>query len=156
MQLINEVHNNTNLTLADILYWKKSNATPMQTSPTHLSRLVEPIYIFVNKKYPNTFTTNKTVSKINEKTGQKFYSYYDNLIVAKNNDNTVGVQHSAKFSKDMVKNILDIYFPLNSLILDSFAGTGTTLWSCEENGRRAVGIEIDELYFGYIKSKISE
>jgi DNA modification methylase len=153
MQLITEVDKETDLTIADILYWKKSNATPMQTSSTHLSRLIEPIYIFVNKKYPNIFTTNKRISKVNEKTGQKFYAYYDNLLEAKNNDNTP-VNHSARFSKDMVKGILDIYFPENSHILDSFVGTGTTLFACNETNRKATGIEIDPLYYNYIKDNL--
>lgn len=84
--LVGEIHNKTDLTLDDIICWKKSNSIPFQTSPTKLSRITELIYVFVKKNELHTFITNKEVSKINEKTGQKFYKNYVNYIEAKNND----------------------------------------------------------------------
>lgn len=84
--LITEVHKQTDLTVADMISWKKSNSLPFQTSPTKLSRLVEQVYVIVKKNNLHTFRTNKAISKINEKTGQKFYKNYTNLIEAKNND----------------------------------------------------------------------
>ena len=80
LMLITEVHNQTGLTLADMISFKKKNSIPFQTSPNKLSRLVEQIYVMVNKNYLHTFKTNKEVSKVNEKTGQKFYKNYTNLI----------------------------------------------------------------------------
>ena len=84
--LVAKIHNETDLTIADIICWKKQNAIPFQTSPTKLSRITELIYVFVKKQHLHTFKTNKEVSKVNEKTGQKFYKNYVNYIEARNND----------------------------------------------------------------------
>ncbi len=53
--LMSKIHNETNLTVADIITWKKSNAMPFQTSPTKLSRICELIYVIVKKDSLITF-----------------------------------------------------------------------------------------------------
>lgn len=67
--LLSKIHNETDFTLADIISWKKPHAIPFQTSPTKLSRITELIYVLVKKEELHSFTANKTVSKINERTG---------------------------------------------------------------------------------------
>lgn len=141
--LISKIHNDTNLTIADIITWKKSNAIPFQTSPTKLSRICELVYIIVKKKHLHDFITNKEISKINEKTSQKFYKNYTNLIEAKNNDG-VKSKLKASFSEDFVEKLLNIYFPEGSLIYDPFMGVGTTARACKKNNRYYIGSEIDK------------
>lgn len=139
--LISKVHNETDLTIADIICWKKPHAMPFQTSPTKLSRVTELIYVFVKKEYLHTFKTNKEVSKINEKTGQKFYKNYVNYIEAKNNDG-YKCNLKASFSQDLVNQLIDIYFPKGSLIYDPFTGIGTTQLSSVKNKCNYIGSEI--------------
>ena len=67
------------------------------------------IYIFVKKSELPTFKTNKEVSKINEKTGQKFYKNYVNFIEAKNNDGYI-CQLKASYSQDLCNKLIEIYF----------------------------------------------
>jgi len=105
--LIAKIHNDTNLTIADIITWKKPHAIPFQTSPTKLSRITELIYIFVKKDFLHKFKTNKIVSKTNEKTGQKFYKNYVNYIEAKNNDGYKSILKAA-YSKDLVNKLINI------------------------------------------------
>lgn len=100
--LMTEIHKQTNLTIADMISWKKSNSLPFQTSPTKLSRIVEQIYVIVNKSYLHTFKTNKQVSSVNAKTNQKFYKNYTNLIEAKNNDG-IKCDLKASYSTDLVQ-----------------------------------------------------
>lgn len=146
LKLINLVHDQTNLTLVDIIAWKKSNSMPFQSSSTNLSRIVENIYIMVNKDYMKTFTTNKKISKINEKTGQKFYKKYDNFIEAPNNDKFKS-KLKASFSSELVMKLIHIYFPKESLIYDPFMGIGTTAKGCMMTGRNFIGSELDaEIY----------
>jgi site-specific DNA-methyltransferase (adenine-specific) len=153
--LINEVHKQTSLTLADIISWKKSHSIPFQTSPTKLSRIVEQIYVIVKKDHLHTFKTNKKVSKVNDRTGQKFYKSYNNLIEAKNNDG-IKCDLKASFSTDLVEKLIDIYFPSSSLIYDSFSGIGTTAIACRRNGLNYIGSEINEEFWKIGNSRLNE
>jgi DNA modification methylase len=153
MLLVSKIHNETNLTIADIICWKKNNALPFQTSPTKLSRITESIYIFVKKDYLHNFNTNKKISKINEKTGQKFYKNYVNFIEAKNNDN-YKCSLKASYSQDLCNQLINIYFPKNSLIYDPFSGIGTTQLSCITNKCNYIGSEIKKEYFDIANNRI--
>ena len=144
--LITEVHKQTNLTVADMISWKKSHSIPFQTSPTKLSRLVEQVYVIVKKDHLHNFRTNKEVSKINTKTGQKFYKGYNNLVEAKNNDG-VKCDLKASYSTDLVTKLIDIYFPKPSLIYDSFSGIATTACACKKAGLDYIGSEINEAFW---------
>ena len=141
--LITEVHKQTNLTVADMISWKKSHSIPFQTSPTKLSRLVEQVYVIVKKHYLHNFRTNKEVSKTNAKTGQKFYKGYNNLVEAKNNDG-VKCDLKASYSTELVTKLIDIYFPKPSLIYDPFSGICTTAVACKKNDLDYIGSEMNE------------
>lgn len=145
-RLIDRLEDETNLILADVLYWKKQKSQPFQTSSNKLSRLVEPIFIIVHKDFLHTFQANKEVSKINERTGQKFYKNYYNIIEAKNNDG-VKTKLKATFSTDLVEKIMNIYFPEGSIIYDPFMGIGTTAKACVLNNRKFVGSELVREFF---------
>jgi DNA modification methylase len=153
--LVAKIHNETDLTIADIICWKKPNAIPFQTSPTKLSRITELIYIFVKKQYLHTFKTNKEISKINESTGQKFYKNYVNYIEAKNNDG-YKCNLKASFSQDLVIKLLNIYFPKGSLIYDPFSGIGTTQLSCIKSGCNYSGSELIKNHYDIAISRINE
>jgi len=144
--LVSEVHNKTNLTLVDIISWKKNVSMPLQSSSNRLSRIVELIYIFVHKDEIETFKANKIISKINERTGQRFYKKYVNYIEAKNNDG-FKCKLKASYSQELCDKLIEIYFPPNSLIYDPFTGIGTTQLSCIRNGCNYLGSElIQETY----------
>lgn len=153
--LVGKVHNETDLTIADIISWKKPHSIPFQTSPTKLSRITELIYIFVKKKYLHDFTTNKEVSKINEKTGQRFYKNYVNYIEAENNDG-YKCDLKASYSQELVSKLIKIYFPLGSLIYDPFSGIGTTQLSCVDNGCSYIGSEMNKTYFDIANNRINK
>jgi DNA modification methylase len=144
--LITEVHKQTDLTVADMISWKKSHSIPFQTSPTKLSRIVEQVYVIVKKDRLHTFKTNKEVSKINEKTGQKFYKGYNNLIEAKNNDGII-CDLKASYSTELVSKLINIYFPKQSVIYDPFSGIGTTSVACKKLGLNYIGSEINEKFW---------
>lgn len=144
--LISKIHSETNLTLADIIIYRKSHSIPFQTSPTKLSRICELIYVIVKKDFLHNFKTNKEVSKINEKTGQKFYKNYTNLIEARNNDG-FKTNLKATFSSELVEKLINIYFPENSLIFDPFMGIGTTAKECINKKCNFIGSErVKEFY----------
>ena len=155
--LVTEIHKQTNLTIADIIIWKKSHSIPFQTSPTKLSRISELIYIFVKKDRLHDFKTNKEVSKINEKTGQKFYKNYTNLIEAKNNDGFKS-NLKASYSSELVEKLINIYFPECSLIYDPFIGIGTTAKGCKNMRCNYIGSELSTEFYEdskkYLKNNV--
>jgi DNA modification methylase len=157
--LMSNIHNETDLTVADIITWKKNVGIPFQTSPRFMSRICELIYIIVKKESLHSFKTNKEISKINEKTGQKFYKNYTNLIEAKNNDG-IKSKLKASYSMELVDKLINIYFPENSIVYDPFSGLGTTARSCIKNKLNYIGSEIDvELYqqsIAFIKSNLKK
>ena len=144
--LMTKIHNETDLTIADIITWKKSNAIPFQTSPTKLSRLCELVYVIVKKEHLHDFITNKEISKINEKTKQKFYKNYVNIIEAKNNDG-IKCKLKASYSEEFVEKLMNIYFPEESLIYDPFMGIATTARACKKNNRNYLGSELDKEHY---------
>jgi DNA modification methylase len=99
--------------------------------------------VIVKKERLHDFKTNKKVSKINEKTNQKFYKNYTNFIEAENNDK-IKSKLKAAYSEDLVYKLFNIYFPIDSLIYDPFSGLGTTARACKKSGRDFIGSEIDE------------
>lgn len=151
--LVSKIHNETDLTIADIICWKKRSALPFQTSPTKLSRITELIYIFVKKENLHTFNTNKQISRINKKTGQKFYKNYVNYIEAKNNDGYKSLL-KASYSQDLVNQLISIYFPKGSLIYDPFCGIGTTILSCIKKDCYYIGSEIIDDFYKVILERI--
>lgn len=151
--LVSKVHKETDLTISDIICWKKSNAIPFQTSPTKLSRITELIYVFVKKESLHSFKTNKDISKINEKTGQKFYKNYVNYIEAKNNDGYKS-QLKASYSQELVDKLIDMYFPKGSLIYDPFSGIGTTQLSCIKNNCEYLGSELIKEHYDIALERI--
>tara|TARA_R110000796_G_scaffold18348_2_gene55571 strand:+ start:176 stop:940 length:765 start_codon:yes stop_codon:yes gene_type:complete len=153
--LITKIHNETDFTIADIICWKKPHAIPFQTSPTKLSRVTELIYVFVKKANLHSFKTNKEVSKVNQKTGQKFYKNYVNYIEAKNNDG-YKCQLKASYSQDLCNQLINIYFPKGSLIYDPFTGIGTTQLSCIENDCNYIGSELTKEHFNIASERLEK
>jgi site-specific DNA-methyltransferase (adenine-specific) len=153
--LLNKIHEETDLTLADIITWKKKHSIPFQTSSTKLSRICEQIYIIVKKKHLKDFITNKKISMINNKTKQKFYKNYTNYIEANNNDK-IKCNHKATFSQDMVNKLIEIYFPCKSVIYDPFCGIGTTCLSCIQNDCYYIGSELETEFYELSLKRINE
>ncbi|OLS32412.1 MAG: hypothetical protein HeimAB125_09320, partial [Candidatus Heimdallarchaeota archaeon AB_125] len=59
-----------------------------------------------------------------------------------------------RFSETLVEYFLKEYTKKGDLILDIFAGLGTTLFVAEEMGRVPYGIEYDELRCNYIRENL--
>ena len=156
-KLITEMNTKTDLTVADVIIWKKPHSIPFQTSPTKLSRICEMIFVIVKKEHLHNFKTNKEISTINKKTNQKFYKNYTNFIEAPNNDR-VKTSHKATYSTELCDKLINIYFEEGSLILDPFGGIGTTMKSCIKNNLKNITIELNEEFYKHIlnEQKISD
>lgn len=152
--LIADIIRNTNFTLADIIIWKKQTATPNNVSKNKLTRICEHIYIFCRSNEFHTFNANKKVLS-ERKTGQKTYENIFNFIEAKNNDESQEL-NKATFSTDLLKKLIDIYFPKDSVILDTFMGTGTTAVACKQNGLNYVGSELSKAQCEWAENRLKK
>lgn len=59
-------------------------------------------------------------------------------------------------SAEELTTIIQSFTQPNDLVLDPFAGTGTTLIACLKNQRRCIGIEIDVEKVKLIKGRIKQ
>ena len=87
--------------------------------------------------------------------GIKQYTTYYNFIEAKNNDGSNSL-NKATFSTDLCKQLLSIYAHPNSIIYDSFMGTGTTGIACEELGLNCWGSELSEAQVKFAYDRLEE
>ena len=139
-----ELQRRTDYVLVDKIAWKKPRAMPFQASATRLARIWEALYVFCRRGHEHSFTTNKRLTK-RSTTGQRCYGNVWNYVEAANNNGGGSrVRHmKAAFSSELVRWLLDVYFPLGAVVLDPFCGSGTVPLACAQTGRHHVGIELE-------------
>lgn len=151
---IAKIIEDTNFMIADSIVWKKNSALPNNVSKNKLTRIIEYVFVFCRKNEYKTFNSNKQVKSISEKTGQKFYENIFNFIEAKNNDGSCNL-NKATFSTELVLKLLDIYANKDSVVYDSFMGTGTTAKACKEFGISCIGSELSYSQWEYSVERVS-
>ena len=152
--LVAEIIQNTDFMIADCIIWKKKTALPNNISKNKLTRICEFVFVIVRKDEFMTFNTNKQVTKTTGK-GQNYYEVFYNILEAKNNDGSNKL-NKATFSTDLVRKLLNIYVAKNSIVYDSFMGTGTTALACIKQNIDFIGSEISEDQCDYANKKIKQ
>lgn len=150
-----EIIKRSNFTLADTIVWKKKSAIPNNRSANKLTRICEFVFVFCRKSEFKTFSTNKQVVSVIERTGQRNYQNVFNFIEARNNDKSTPL-NKATFSSDLCENLLRIYAKEDALVFDPFIGTGTTAVACVNLGLNYVGCEISSAQCEYANQRIYE
>lgn len=148
-QLVNAIVADTEWEVVDTIIWQKSNGIPFPANPRRLSRIWEFVFVFARKSEINTYFVNKKVTKVSEKTKQKYYQIYYNWIKSKNNDNSTPQLNQATYSTDLCKQLLSLYGDKDLLVYDPFMGTGTTANACKELGMNYIGSEISKAQVDY-------
>jgi site-specific DNA-methyltransferase (adenine-specific) len=57
---------------------------------------------------------------------------------------------------ELMNHLLNIFTKENSLVIDPFMGSGTTMIACLESNRRCIGIEKNKSYYDIAKKRIAE
>ena len=64
--------------------------------------------------------------------------------------------HPATFSPTMISDFVKFFTKENALVIDPFAGIGSTLVGCRRTGRIGYGIELSTKYYDLIKLRVPE
>jgi DNA modification methylase len=64
--------------------------------------------------------------------------------------------HPARYPEELVTEFVSFFTKAGESVLDPFCGSGATLVSCHETGRRGVGVELSTRYFEVCRSRLSE
>ena len=157
-----------NFNLWDTMIWTKPNPVPTQ----HLRYQAAFEYMFVfSKGRPKTINILReptksagVVRKKHRSVGAEHASnddgfYTTNVDKIRNNYWSIAVgsgkfKHPAAFPEQLVIDHILSWSKVDDLILDPFAGSGTTLKCAEENGRNSIGIEISKDYCEIIKNRL--
>ena len=118
-------------------YWVKTNPVPINSKSNYLSNAIETFFTFVKAGKPT------------------FKSRYDNGIysypICHGKER---LKHPTQKPLSLMKDLVEKHSNEGDLILDSFAGTGTTGKACEELNRKYIMVEENEGYYNMMKKRL--
>jgi DNA modification methylase len=121
-----------------ICQWQKSNPVPINSKLNYLSNAIEYFFTFVKGKKPT------------------FHSIYDNGVyrypICHGKER---YEHPTQKPLQLIVDIVNKHSNPGDLVLDNFAGTGTTAHASILTDREYIVMEKDEKYFEIIKSRIN-
>lgn len=72
------------------------------------------------------------------------------------NKNTIGAVHPTQKPLPLMKQLVHLFSNTDQIVCDPFMGSGTTGVACVEQGRRFIGIELDEAHFDIACKRIED
>lgn len=131
--------------IKEIIIWDKKNAQPA------IQQLV------LNSQYEVILVLSEKEDAISRKfTGCNFArGELSNLWTIKRGKKQ-HKDHGAVFPLELAELIVEKFTWPGQIILDPFMGTGTTGVACKKLNRSFIGIEIDEDYYGFAKTRIHD
>lgn len=124
----------------DILVWLKPNPVPIFNN----HYLIDKEYIVYIRETGATFNTNLGYNN--------YFTYYKHPIGGGSKD----TNHPTKKPIGLIKRFIMVSSNEGDLILDPFAGSGTTLIACNDLNRRCIGIEINSKYCDIAIKRLSQ
>lgn len=110
-------------------FWIKQPSTKNNFGSKRLSRFVEMILV---ERHGDTFNTNLHWSN--------YTGVYDDRLLWKQ-------RHPFEKPISLLERLIALYTNPGDVILDPFAGSGSTLWAARNLGRSAIGIEKSSEYY---------
>jgi len=154
--------NNTGLFLLDIYIWNRTNPIKKLMFGSYpyprnfyAQNTIEFITVYVKDGLlKNNLPKNiKEESKLTEKEWVEFTRQIWNIPIPNKNDLAFG-EHSAIMPEEIVRRCVRLFTYANDVVLDPFAGSGTTLKVTKELQRYFVGYEISKSYEKVINMKL--
>ncbi len=122
-----------------VCQWQKTNPVPVNSKNNYLSNANEYFFTFVKGKKPT------------------FNSEYDNGVyrypICHGKER---YSHPTQKPLQLIIDLISKHSKKSDVVLDTFAGTGTTAHACILTDRKYIMIEKEEQYFDIIKNRIHE
>lgn len=160
----NSIIRNTKFHLLDIYIWKRKNSTKKlifgsypYPANFYAQNIIEFVTIYTKDGKPKNGRSEKVkaLSKLSQNEWIEYTSQIWNIPIPNKKDIAFG-EHSAIMPEEIVKRLVKMFSFVGDLVLDPFAGSGTTLKVAYENGRNFIGYEIYENYKNIIERKIEQ
>ena len=153
---------NTKLHLYDLYFWKKSNPQKKLMFGSYpyprnfyCQNIIEFLTVYVKSGKPDKLSQErKEKSKLTEKEWVEYTQQIWEIPVPNKKDMAYG-KFPAIMPEEIVKRLVRLFTLERDVVLDPFAGSGTTLKVAQELGRNYVGYELYEKYFSLIKQKLN-
>jgi len=158
----NSILNNTKLFLLDIYIWNRTNPSKKLMFGSYpyprnfyAQNTIEFITVYVKDGSPenNLPKDIKEKSKLTKKEWVEFTKQIWNIPIPNKNDIAFG-EHSAIMPEEIVRRCIRLFTYVGDVVMDPFAGSGTTLKVAKELKRNYVGYEISKSYEGVINLKL--
>ncbi len=152
----------TNLFLMDVYIWNRTNPSKKLMFGSYpyprnfyAQNTIEFITVFVKDGIPenNLHKKIKEQSKLTQKEWVEFTKQIWNIPIPGKGDLAFG-EHSAIMPEEIVRRCVRLFTFVGDVVLDPFAGSGTTLKVAKELDRNFVGYEISKSYQDIIKLKL--
>jgi len=125
-----------------IFTWCKSNPVPSFRKVNYLSATE---FVWIGSKGEKAWTFNFKQQK-----------EMKNYMITSNGSCYKQTKHPTEKPLSLTNHLIEIHSKQNDFILDPFAGSGTTIISARELGRRFIGIEKNEDYIKMINRRLEQ
>lgn len=144
----------TNLYLLDLYIWNRTNPSKRLMFGSYpyprnfyAQNTIEFITVYVKDGIPEKKYTkeNKEKSKLTQKEWVEFTKQIWNIPIPGKGDLAFG-EHAAIMPEEIIRRCVKLFTFVNEVVLDPFAGSGTTLKVAKQEKRNFVGYEISKSY----------
>jgi DNA modification methylase len=158
----NSIRKKTGLFLYDLYIWNRTNSTKnlmfgSYPNPGNFYAQNTSEFITVYVKDGKPKKRDKVEKEQNVLTKEEWVTYTKQIwgINIPNKSDLAFGTHSALMPEEIVKRCITLFSYKNDVILDPFAGSGTTLKVAKEMGRKYIGYELYESYKEIIDKKLN-
>lgn len=157
----NSILTKTNFYLMDLYIWNRKNSIKKlmfgsypYPANFYAQNTTEFITVYVKDGQPISVSKeNKEKSKLTEKEWVEYTKQIWDIAIPNKGDLAFGI-HSAIMPEEIARRCIKMFSFYGGVVLDPFAGSGTTLKVAKELGREYVGYEIYETYKEIINKKL--
>ena len=145
----------------DLYIWNRKNSTkklmfgsypyPANFYAQNTTEFIT-IYVKHSKPFPVS-KEDKEKSKLTEKEWVEYTKQIWDIAIPNKSDLAFGI-HSAIMPEEIARRCIKLFSFYNGVVLDPFAGSGTTLKVAKELGRQYVGYELYDSYAEIIQKKL--